>query len=249
MLLLPSIPFLIALAGDPITDPVRELPLVEFRPTSPFRASAALPDPDDDRVTDRELRIRAATVRVEARQDGLIRHGSGVLACDGEFVLTAWHVVAGARSVEVRTVGRRRFTPVSITRFGDHDVAILRLGEEARELGDLSAEICSAGARPGTAALACGNTGGRGLRMIRGVVGNRASVAFQGKVQPFDSLIAAVESGDSGTGVFDERTGKLVGILVAKATSGPQVGYFVELQSLLREESVVERKGASNAQH
>lgn len=159
-------------------------------------------------------RARAAVVAVlpdwpEGRANTEEPEGSAVAIGDGTMLLTADHVLGGARSVRLR-FSDGRVLPAEITfRDAETDLAILRAPEALPPLVFAP--------QPGLGAPVCalGNGFGLGISLSCGVVSAtaRGGVGFNA-VEDFIQTDAAVNPGSSGGALIDSE-GRIVGILSA----------------------------------
>ena len=151
-------------------------------------------------VADLVERVRPAVAIVEARPVG---RGSGFVYDGRGFLLTAAHVVEGAREVIVRLPNRRPMVAVVVQVSQSLDVAALRVGEE----GLPSIPLALGRPRVGEEILVLGYPlGFEDLTVTRGVVSRL--LVDQGLLQ-FD---ASINPGNSGGPVVNSR-GEAVGIV------------------------------------
>ncbi len=137
--------------------------------------------------------------------------GSGVIVHSDGYVLTAHHVVAGARRIVVVTSGEFRAPAVVVSTDAEHDVALLKtdtVGLSEAALGHaglvrLDQEVVAAGFP-------------FGLREISVTRGRIAAVRTKG-VQRVFQVDAAVNPGNSGGPLFNAH-GEVIGILTTKFT-------------------------------
>ena len=141
--------------------------------------------------------------------------GSGVVLRRDGLIITNYHVVYGARDIQVTVFDRRRLQAKIIASDPDDDLSVIRVNAgkkplRAIRLGD------SASLRIGQRVLAVGNPFGLGETLTAGVVSMTGrTVKDKGKV--YRDLIqtdAAINPGNSGGALID-LSGKLVGICTA----------------------------------
>ncbi len=143
------------------------------------------------------------------KQQGL---GSGVIVSKEGYVLTNFHVVAGADEIEVKTSDNRSFQAEVIGVDSLSDVAVVKIKDEPDNLpvaylGD------SDKLRPGDWAIAIGNPFSLASSVTLGIVsavGRTASSDFN-TFQNFIQTDAAINPGNSGGALVNVK-GELVGI-------------------------------------
>lgn len=121
------------------------------------------------------------------------------------FYITAKHVVSHG-SVRIGSMAGPEMTVLARS-----DVYDLAVGVSERIEGVSPAELAVASPRVGTPVVLVGNALGAGVRMFRGIIAT--DKRFKGAY-----LWAGVpcEGGNSGGGLFEEETGRLVGMVVMR---------------------------------
>ncbi len=173
-----------------------------------------------------------------ARSDGGSAEGAlgagTVVNADGS-VLTALHVVDGAKAVTVRFADGTRAKATISARQDDQDIAVLSVD---RLPGVVVPAVLGGGARVGDAVFPVGNPFGLERTLSAGVVSatgrsvrTDAGVTIKGLIQ-FD---AAVNPGSSGGPLLD-RDGRVVGVVTALANPGRQpffvgIGFAVPIET------------------
>jgi len=142
--------------------------------------------------------------------------GSGVVVDLNGSILTAYHVVAGARTVDVHFYDGSTITGTIGQTQPDRDLAVINV----RNLPQgVEAATLSGGARPGDEVLAIGAPGGFDGTVTSGIisaVGRRFTVEATG--QTLDNLIqfdAAINPGNSG-GPLVDLNGRVIGIISSR---------------------------------
>jgi Do/DeqQ family serine protease len=149
--------------------------------------------------------------------------GSGVIvdAANG-YVLTNYHVIEDAETVEVTTKDNRRFKAHIVGRDPETDVAVLKIGAKnlkAVPFGD------SDRLEVGDFVVAIGNPFGLGQTVTSGIVSalGRSGLGIEG-YEDFIQTDASINPGNSGGALVDLR-GRLVGINTAiLAPGGGNIG-------------------------
>ncbi|MBN2036588.1 MAG: DegQ family serine endoprotease [Chitinispirillaceae bacterium] len=144
----------------------------------------------------------------EYRQQGL---GSGVIVSKDGYILTNFHVVAGANEIEVKTSDNRSFQATVIGSDSLSDVAVIKIKEKVKDLpvaylGD------SDKLRPGDWSIAIGNPFSLTSSVTLGIISalNR-STGSRDMYQNFIQTDAAINPGNSGGALVNIR-GELIGI-------------------------------------
>jgi S1-C subfamily serine protease len=160
----------------------------------------------------------AASIQLYAeREGGARRWASGVaVADDGRrtLILTAAHLLAPQAAQTVFAVQPGNGPPVEATILGideQADVALLAAG-----LTDISPAALQADARLGDHVWVVSFPWGRRGTVVSGIVSQIYTAETDGRLPvsgPVGLIDAAVSYGTSGGGVFDARTGRLVGLV------------------------------------
>jgi serine protease Do len=144
----------------------------------------------------------------EYRQQGM---GSGVIVSKDGYILTNYHVVAGANEIEVKTSDKRSFQAEVVGADSLADVAVIRIKEKVKDLpvaylGD------SDKLRPGDWAIAIGNPFSLTSSVTLGIISALKRTTGGGDMyQNFIQTDAAINPGNSG-GALININGELIGI-------------------------------------
>jgi serine protease Do len=145
----------------------------------------------------------------EFRQQGL---GSGVIVSRDGYILTNYHVVAGANEIEVKTADKRSFQAEVVGLDSLADVAVIKIKEKVSNLpvaylGD------SDKLRPGDWAIAIGNPFSLTSSVTLGIISalKRTTGGIPDAYQNFIQTDAAINPGNSG-GALVNINGELIGI-------------------------------------
>jgi serine protease Do len=145
----------------------------------------------------------------EQRQQSL---GSGVIVSKDGYILTNYHVVAGADEIEIKTSDNRSFQAEIIGTDSLSDVAVIKIKEKVNDLpvaylGD------SDNLRPGDWAVAIGNPFSLSSSVTLGIVSalGRTAATNSNQYQNFIQTDAAINPGNSG-GALVNIDGELIGI-------------------------------------
>jgi S1-C subfamily serine protease len=181
--------------------------------------AAAAPTAPDRSALIRE--ILASTVQLRSERDGAIRRAASgvVVAVDPgtqrTWIITARHFVdpSPPQNVYVRLPGRITVMPATVAFVSaDRDLALI----EAQYL-DVSPARLKMAASLGDEVLVITFPWGQRFTVVRGIVSQVS--ALNDVSGPARMVDASVSYGSSGGGVFDARTGELVGIVESYRTA------------------------------
>jgi serine protease Do len=145
----------------------------------------------------------------EFRQQGL---GSGVIVSKDGYILTNYHVVAGANEIEVKTSDKRSFQAEVVGLDSLADVAVIKIKEK---ISDLPVAYLgnSEKLRPGDWAIAIGNPFSLTSSVTLGIISalKRTTGGIPDAYQNFIQTDAAINPGNSG-GALVNIDGELIGI-------------------------------------
>ena len=145
----------------------------------------------------------------EYRQQGL---GSGVIVSKDGYILTNYHVVAGANEIEVKTTDKRSFKADVVGTDSLADVAVIKIREKVKDL-PVAYLGNSDKLRPGDWAIAVGNPFSLTSSVTLGIVSalKRTAPGGSDNYQNFIQTDAAINPGNSG-GALVNIDGELIGI-------------------------------------
>jgi serine protease Do len=145
----------------------------------------------------------------EYRQQGL---GSGVIVSKDGYILTNYHVVAGANEIEVKTADKRNFRADVVGLDSLADVAVIKIKEKVHDL-PVAYLGNSDKLRAGDWAIAVGNPFSLTSSVTLGIVSalNRTAQEGSDTYQNFIQTDAAINPGNSG-GALVNIDGELIGI-------------------------------------
>lgn len=160
---------------------------------------------------------RLMTFRVDILPAG---HGSGVLISTEGHILTAKHVVDGAKGLEIRLrgkYGKTKIYPAKVVAVDEpHDLAVIKIERRFRSavvIGGLN-EV-----RPGDSVYNVGYPHDFGEMVGRGnIMRLNWSETFRNGSKVDRALLADIKdgAGTSGSGIFSAYSGHLIGTLVSK---------------------------------
>lgn len=145
----------------------------------------------------------------EFRQQSL---GSGVIVSKDGYILTNYHVVAGADEIEIKTSDKRSFQATIVGTDSLSDVAVLKIKGTVQDL-PVAYLGNSDELRPGEWALAIGNPFSLSSSVTLGIISalGRTTGNDANAYQNFIQTDAAINPGNSGGALVNIR-GELIGI-------------------------------------
>lgn len=158
--------------------------------------------------------------------------GSGVIVSEDGYIVTNNHVITGGNSISVFLNNGETYTATLIGADDRTDIAVLKIDGEnlvAAKWGN------SDTLRVGDYAIAIGNPLGEYQGTVTfGIISalNR-DIAIDGETMNMFQVDAAVNSGNSGGGLFDSN-GTLIGIVSAKSsiTTGEGLGFVIPIDNI-----------------
>ena len=192
-----------------------------------------------------ESEIRRRQQELDKQAESTEWSGSG-FALNNGYICTNYHVVEGAKSIEILGV-QGDFTisysakVIASDKF--NDLAILKIDDaDFKEFGTIPYKVKTLMADVGEEIFVLGypmtTTMGDEIKLTTGVVSSRTG--FQGDVSLYQ-ISAPIQPGNSGGPLFDSQ-GNLIGIVSAKHTGAENVGYALKASYLrnLMESSLTE---------
>jgi S1-C subfamily serine protease len=223
---------------------------VVFAGLSP-QASAPVALPADAPVRNAVLSDEASTLRVEAQGCGVIQEGSSFVV-GPQLVVTNAHVVAGARHVVVVDGGRDR-DAVPIWFDPELDVAVLHVPGLGKSPLPVDTRTFGRGidgvvlGYPGGGPFTYGAAGitaafdATGLDIYGQNTTAREVYELQAVVRPGNSGGPLVAAGDGAR----PANGTVIGLVFARSTADPQVGYALAMGQVMADVGRAERQYAS----
>jgi serine protease Do len=157
----------------------------------------------------RDRRSQPPVQKKEFRQQSL---GSGVIVSKDGYILTNFHVVAGADEIEIKTSDKRSFQASIVGADSLSDVAVVKIKESVNDL-PVAFIGNSDQLRPGDWALAIGNPFSLSSSVTMGIISalGRTAGNDANAYQNFIQTDAAINPGNSGGALVNIR-GELIGI-------------------------------------
>src|SRR5437764_4463706 len=158
--------------------------------------------------------------------------GSGFVIDPAGHILTNYHVVEGARRVEVTTSEKKKYRAEIVGTDPQHDLAVIQISERAvtpASLGDSRNLIV------GQKVYAIGNPFGLSGTMTRGIISSIRSVRGQrGYIDEAIQTDAAINPGNSGGPLLNSR-GEVIGINSMILTGGAEqsagIGFAIPINT------------------
>lgn len=163
------------------------------------------------------INCSATSTNIFGQQTQTASSGSGFIITEDGYVVTNYHVVSGASSVEVTLYNGDTYDATVIGGDSDYDVAVLKInasGLQPVTLGE------SADVNVGDTVLAIGNPLGELTFSMSEGIASSVNRAIDVDGTPFNMIqvTAAINPGNSGGPLFNEY-GEVVGIVSAKYSS------------------------------
>ena len=178
-------------------------------------------------------------------EESAVWSGSG-FALNNGYICTNYHVIDGAKSIEIRGVQGDFTTSYSAKVIASdkfNDLAILKVDDaDFKGFGTIPYKVKTSMADVGEEIFVLGypltTTMGDEIKLTTGVVSSRTG--YQGDVSLYQ-ISAPIQPGNSGGPLFDSQ-GNLIGIVSAKHTGAENVGYAIKASYLrnLMESSLTE---------
>jgi S1-C subfamily serine protease len=159
--------------------------------------------------------------------------GSGFVIDPAGHILTNYHVVEGARQVEVTTSEKKKYRAEIVGTDPQHDLAVIQISERAitpASLGDSRNLVV------GQKVYAIGNPFGLSGTMTRGIISSIRSVRGQrgGYIDEAIQTDAAINPGNSGGPLLNSR-GEVIGINSLILTGGAEqsagIGFAIPINT------------------
>jgi S1-C subfamily serine protease len=150
--------------------------------------------------------------------------GSGVIVSSEGYIVTNNHVIENASEIEVILNDNSKYSAKVIGTDPSTDIAILKIegsGFQPIPLGN------SDDLKVGEWVLAVGNPYNLNSTVTAGIVSAKARNLDTKGIQSFIQTDAAVNPGNSGGGIFDSKTGNLMGIVTSRLNDD-QIGFKTE---------------------
>ncbi len=152
--------------------------------------------------------------------------GSGFIISDDGYILTNFHVVAGADEVKVKLTDSREFKAVVKGWDDKLDIALLKIDAKdhlpSAKLGDSDKTAV------GEWVMAIGNPFGLGQTVTAGIVSAKERVIGSGPYDDYIQTDASINPGNSG-GPLINTEGEVIGINTAIVAGGQGIGFAIPI--------------------
>ena len=152
--------------------------------------------------------------------------GTGFIISGDGYILTNYHVVAGADEIKVKLSDSKEYK--AVLKGGDEklDLALLKIDAKgslpAAPLGD------SDTLEVGEPVMAIGNPFGLGQTVTAGIVSAKGRVIGSGPYDDFIQTDASINPGNSGGPLFNSK-GEVIGINTAIVAGGQGIGFAIPI--------------------
>ena len=150
--------------------------------------------------------------------------GSGFIISDDGYILTNYHVIAGADEVKVKLSDSREFK--AVVKGGDEKLDLALLKIDAKDKLHFAPLGNSDALEVGEWVMAIGNPFGLGQTITSGIVSAKGRVIGSGPYDDFIQTDASINPGNSGGPLFNTR-GEVVGINTAIIAGGQGIGFAI----------------------
>jgi serine protease Do len=150
--------------------------------------------------------------------------GSGFIISDDGYILTNYHVVAGADEIKVKLSDKREFKAEVKGTDEKLDLALLKIDAKDQfpvaRLGD--SDVIEVGEW----VMAIGNPFGLEQTVTAGIISAKGRVIGSGPYDDFIQTDASINPGNSGGPLFNDR-GEVIGINTAIVAGGQGIGFAI----------------------
>ncbi len=150
--------------------------------------------------------------------------GSGFIISEDGFILTNYHVIAGADEVKVKLSDSREFK--AQVKGGDEKLDIALLKIDVKDKIHVAPLGNSDALEVGEWVMAIGNPFGLGQTVTAGIVSAKGRVIGSGPYDDFIQTDASINPGNSGGPLFNTR-GEVIGINTAIIAGGQGIGFAI----------------------
>lgn len=200
---------------------------------------ATIGDPNDTRILPDVIEdIEDSVVVINVTVAEGTSAGSGVIvassASEGHsYVMTCLHVVEGYTKIEVTLNNNNKYIADFVGGVPDNDIALLRINVTADVVVAQIRDVSAKPIRTAEDAIAIGNPlGTLGGTVTKGIISaTKRELNIEGSVMTLLQTDAAINSGNSGGGLFDSK-GLLIGIVNAKSVGSnvEGLGYAIPIE-------------------
>jgi len=171
------------------------------------------------------------------------KQGTGFLISKKGYVITNYHVISNAKTIQLKGVGGDFSTLYGMEVVAvdvDNDLALLRFKNQALVLEEPPYTISKASSTQGAKAFVLGypmaKAMGEEIKLTDGLVSARSG--YKGSLSQYQ-FSAPIQPGNSGSPLFNE-SGDVIGVANAKLEEAESAGYAIKSQYLLTFLSLVD---------
>lgn len=214
-----------------------------------IRESEVTPEPTD--LVNIVSKIRSSVVEIYVPVSStLTSSGSGVVIDVDEengaaYVVTCHHVIENGYNITVKSIDGTTFADIELVGTDPvSDIGVLKVNDRQGNVSKLKGFVSFAKSAPeiGTSVIAIGNPlGYLGGTVTKGIVSAvDRNVNVEGRSMNLIQTDAAINSGNSGGGLFNSATGELVGIVNAGYKPSTAQGLSFAISAVTVKEKVEE---------
>ncbi|MEA3221684.1 MAG: Do family serine endopeptidase [Thermodesulfobacteriota bacterium] len=153
--------------------------------------------------------------------------GSGFIISGGGYILTNYHVIAGAEKISISLADKREFEAKVVGKDEKTDIALIKIDTHKEDLPTVGLGD-SDSLNIGDWVIAIGNPFGLGHTVTQGIVSAKARIIGAGPYDNFIQTDAAINPGNSG-GPLINMKGQVVGINTAIVATGQGIGFALPI--------------------
>lgn len=153
--------------------------------------------------------------------------GSGFIISNAGYILTNYHVIAGAEKISISLADKREFEAKIVGKDEKTDIALIKIDTHKQDLPTVGLGD-SDSLNIGDWVIAIGNPFGLGHTVTQGIVSAKARIIGAGPYDNFIQTDAAINPGNSG-GPLINMKGQVVGINTAIVVTGQGIGFAIPI--------------------
>jgi len=153
--------------------------------------------------------------------------GSGFIISGDGYILTNYHVIAGAEKISISLADKREFEAKVVGKDEKTDIALIKIATHKEDLPTVGLGD-SDSLNIGDWVIAIGNPFGLGHTVTQGIVSAKARIIGAGPYDNFIQTDAAINPGNSG-GPLINMKGQVVGINTAIVATGQGIGFALPI--------------------
>ncbi len=178
-----------------------------------------------------------------SKEDNGPKQGTCFLISQQGYFLTNYHVISGAKNVQVKGIGNDFSTLYGVEVIAydvDLDLALLKLKNQNITFPKLPYNLCLETSPQGANAFTLGypltSAMGEEIKVTEGLIS--AKSGFKGTISQYQ-FSAAVQPGNSGSPLFNDK-GEIIGVVNAKLQGAESAGYAIKSQYVITFLKIIE---------